>query len=201
MDHARATEIAARIGQAMAVAFGFIGLFTNPFLIFIDLFVWMGAAQEAGIVQMRSALAGIPVSQIMMTDFHSLLPNEPLSKAVEYTLSGWQRDFPVLEEGRVAGVLTQPDLVAGLTRCGPTADVKKAMQKTFQTVEPTETAEQALTRLQSSDGRFLAVVHNKRLLGIVTVENLGEFLMFQAASQGERRPQSLTRRIPRKEVA
>jgi Zn-dependent protease len=41
----------ASIGQGIAVFFGFVGLFYNPFLLFIALFVWIGAAQEASMVQ------------------------------------------------------------------------------------------------------------------------------------------------------
>ena len=76
MDYVRATNIAASIGQGLAWVFGIIGLFTNPFLMFIALFVWMGAAQEAGQAQMKSALAGLPVSRVMMTEFRTLAPND-----------------------------------------------------------------------------------------------------------------------------
>ena len=47
MDYMKATQIAANLGQGMALVFGFIGLFSNPFLVFIALFVWIGAAQES----------------------------------------------------------------------------------------------------------------------------------------------------------
>ena len=43
MDYVRATQIAAHIGQGLALVFGLVGLFSNPFLVFIALFVWMGA--------------------------------------------------------------------------------------------------------------------------------------------------------------
>ena len=60
MEYRRATQIAASIGPGMALLFGFAGLFLNPFLIFIALFVWIGAAQESSLVQMRSALGESP---------------------------------------------------------------------------------------------------------------------------------------------
>ena len=53
MEYLKATQIAAGLGQGLAFVFGFIGLFTNPFLLFIALFVWIGAAQEASAVQMK----------------------------------------------------------------------------------------------------------------------------------------------------
>src|SRR6266404_4305260 len=52
MSYARATQTAATVGQAFAFIFGFVGLFANPFLIFIALFVYIGATQEAALAQM-----------------------------------------------------------------------------------------------------------------------------------------------------
>lgn len=49
MDRVRATAVAARTGQAMALLFGVAGLFFNPLLVLIALFVWTGAAQEASL--------------------------------------------------------------------------------------------------------------------------------------------------------
>src|SRR5512132_3057138 len=69
LSYVRSTRLAATIGQAMALLFGFVGFMFNPFLIFIAFFVWMGASQEASMVEMRTSLAGIPVSQAMQTDF------------------------------------------------------------------------------------------------------------------------------------
>ena len=62
MEYTRATSRAALVGQGMAIVFAFIGLQGNPILIFIALFVWIGAGQEASMTQMKSALAGIPLA-------------------------------------------------------------------------------------------------------------------------------------------
>ena len=51
LDYARATQLAATVGQAMALLFGILGLIYDPFLVFIALFVWLGAAEEAGKMQ------------------------------------------------------------------------------------------------------------------------------------------------------
>ena len=71
MEYSRATLVAARVGQAIAFLFGFVGLFTDPFLVFIALFVWMGAEQESATVQMHNSLGGIPVQQAMLTNFRT----------------------------------------------------------------------------------------------------------------------------------
>ncbi len=106
MDYVQATQIAAGIGQAMAFLFGLLGLIGhNPFLVFIALFVWLGAAQEGSMVEQRSALAGVKVSAAMITHFETLAPDDSLARAVEHVLAGFQHDFPVVREGQVIGML------------------------------------------------------------------------------------------------
>jgi len=136
MDYVRATHIAANIGQGMAFLFGFLGLFSNPFLVFIALFVWMGASQEAGMVEMKSALGGVPVEQVMITKFRTLAPRDTLAAAVEQILAGAQQDFPIIENGEVVGILTRGDLLTGLGKGGQTAEVGDYMQRQIRTVAP-----------------------------------------------------------------
>ena len=87
MDYVRATQVSAHVGQAMALVFGLVGLLTNPFLVFIAFFVWIGAAQEASVVQMRTALSGIPVSRAMLTDFHTVAPDDTAKRVLELILA------------------------------------------------------------------------------------------------------------------
>ena len=180
MDYVRATNIAASIGQGLAWVFGIIGLFTNPFLMFIALFVWMGAAQEAGQAQMKSGLAGLPVSRVMMTEFRTLAPNDTLARAMEHILAGCQQDFPVVDGGRVVGVLTRGDLLTGLAKQSQLAPVADVMQRNVCTADVGEMVESVLTRLQEDDCRVLPVLAAGELAGILTTENLGEYLMVQA---------------------
>ncbi len=187
LDYVRATQVAASIGQGMAVLFAFLGLFFNPFLIFIGLFVWLGAAQEASMVQMRSALAGIPVRRAMITEFRTLRPDDTLDQAVEHIRSGFQQDFPVVEDGRLVGVLTRSDLTAALGRHGPGARVREIMRRDFVTVDPRDMLQTALARLQDCDCHTLPVVRDGRLLGLVTADNLAEVLMIQEALREKRR--------------
>lgn len=185
MNYARATHIAANIGQGMAFVFGFIGLFSNPFLVFIALFVWMGATQEAGLVEMKSVLGGVPVERVMITQYRTLSPQDSLARAIEQILAGSQQDFPVVQDGELVGVLTRSDLLTGLARAGATASVSDFMQRQFQTATPTEMAEAVFGRLQNCQCRTIPVVEKGELVGMVTAENVGEYMMIQSALQGE----------------
>ncbi|MHB9008861.1 MAG: site-2 protease family protein [Limisphaerales bacterium] len=177
----RATAIAATLGQGIAFLFGFLGLFWNPMLIVIAFFVWIGASQEAGAVQMRSALSGITVERAMITDFKALTPTDSLARAVDLVLSGSQPDFPVVEGRRVVGVLTRTDLLGALAKGSPTAPVSSAMQRSFLAVDPREPVEEALQRGRAAVLPLMPVVENGLLIGLLTMENVSEFLLIQAA--------------------
>jgi len=181
MDYVRATNIAAQVGKGMAWIFGLVGLLINPFLVFIGVFIWIGAAAEAGMVQMKFALTGIPVERVMLTEFRTLAPDEPLSRAVEHILSGCQQDFPVAEGGRVVGVLTRAKLLFGLAHGGTEAPVREFMQRNVCTAAPTEPLEKVIDRLRGEESRVLPVVRDGELAGMLTAENLGEYLMIQNA--------------------
>jgi len=182
MDYTRATQVAASIGQGMALLFGLVGLLFNPFLIFIALFVWIGAAQEAAMTQMRFALGGIPLERAMITDFRALTPADPLSRAVDLLLAGSQQDFPVLDGGTIVGVLTRADLLAGIARRPGGATVGDVMRRDIQVADASEMIEVALQRLQGCDCHTMPVVRRGELVGLLTMENVGEFLSVQAAT-------------------
>lgn len=181
MDYVQATNIAAALGQGMAFLFGFLGLFLNPFLLFIALFVWIGAAQEASMVQIRAALGGIPVQQAMLTDFRTIQPDDPLRRVVELVLSGWQQDFPVLENNRVVGVLTRNDLVNALAMHGEDRLVREVMQTQFEVVDASEMLESVLPRLQACACHSMPVLRNGELVGVLTMDNVGEFMLIRSA--------------------
>ena len=181
LDYVRATQIAATIGQGMAVLFAFAGLLFNPFLLFIALFVWMGAAGEASLVQMRSALSGIPVMRAMISNFQTFHPEDSVEGVVEHTLGGFQHDFPVVDGDRLVGILTRDDLATALKRHDAETRVGDAMHTDFITAEPHEMLQHALERLQGHGVHTVPVVEDGRLVGLLTADNLGEVLMIEQA--------------------
>jgi len=185
-DYVHATQTAAHVGQGIAILFGFVGLFINPLLVFIALFVWMGASSEASMVQIKSALAGIPVSRAMITRFVTLSPANTLEDGVRHILAGFQQDFPVVDGGRLVGVLTRHDLMKALAEKGGRAPVADAMQQRFETAEPAEMLERAFHRLQTCDCHTLPVMRGEHLVGMLTMDNVGELMMVQAAVRGAR---------------
>ena len=178
-DYVRATQMAASLGQGVALIFGIIGFMYNPFLVFIALLVWMGASGKALAVQTRAALMGIPVTHAMMTDFRTLDAGEPLKHAVALVLAGAQRDFPVTENGRLAGVLTRDALVSALAIGHADMPVGQVMSREFQTGDAHELLDVAFQRLQGCPCHVLPVLQRDHVVGLLTPDNVGEFIMFR----------------------
>jgi Zn-dependent protease/predicted transcriptional regulator len=182
MDYSRATQIAAGVGQAMALLFGLLGILSgNVFLVFIALFVWIGASSESSMAQLKAAIGGIPVTRAMMTHFQVLHPDNPISHAVSLVMAGTQHDFPVVEQDQVVGILSRQSLLTGLTQHGPESLVRQSMETGFATADANEMLETAFARLQECQCTTLPVLSRQRLVGLLTLDNVGEFLAIQSA--------------------
>ena len=176
LDRLRATEIAASLGQAMALVFGVLGLLYNPMLLLIALFVWMGAHQESATLALKLALSGVPIASAMRTAFRTLSPVDRLSSATELIVAGVQQDFPVVDGERLVGVLTRSDVVRGLSGSGADASVESVMHRGAETAHPGDMLDAVLARLQRPEAAPIVVVKNDAVVGILAVENITAFI-------------------------
>jgi Zn-dependent protease/CBS domain-containing protein len=186
-DYVSATVRAASIGQGIAFLLALVGLFSNLFLVIVAFFIWVAAGEEAAAVQKKSALAGVTVRAAMMTRLQSLTPASTVGEAVELLLSDSQQDFPVLQRGALAGMLTRQRLIGALASHGREAAVGPLMEE-CPTATPDEPLEPVLTRLHGTNSRTVAVVDDGRLVGLLTLDNVGELLMVRAAERGAAAP-------------
>jgi Zn-dependent protease/predicted transcriptional regulator len=181
MPYGRATRVAATIGQAMAVLFGFVGLFGNPMLLFIALFVWIGASQEATAAELKTSFDGLPAQAAMLTEFRVLAPQQTLGETARLLLAGSQQDFPVVDQDRLVGLLLRADLIQALQTRGEATPVGQVMGPIAETAEATEPLQKVLSRANAGAGLPVLVLHQGRLVGMITTENVGELFMIRAA--------------------
>ncbi|MBA3882200.1 MAG: site-2 protease family protein [Chthoniobacterales bacterium] len=183
LNYARATQIAATVGQGCAFIFGFIGLFGNPMLIFIALFIYIGASQEAAVAQMRDVSRGMPVSSAMVREFRTLSVDATLLEAVDALLATSQHDFPVVKaDGTIAGVLLRQDLIAALRRDDPAIRVGDVIRRGVPTVTTGTPFDEAFRVMQESNCPAVPVVDGmQRLVGLLTPENVSELMMVHSA--------------------
>ncbi len=183
MDYLRATSIATRVGTALAFLFGAVGIFGNPMLLFIALFVWLGATEEGELVRRRAALSGVPVMQAMLTRYDVLSPQSTLKDAVQLLLAGTQPDFPIVENGRVVGMLTREALAQGLSHLGEDAPVTEVMIPVPVEVHPQQPLNDVLPLFQETGLRTLPVTRDGELIGLLNSENISDLLLIQSAKR------------------
>jgi Zn-dependent protease/CBS domain-containing protein len=179
--YVRATEIAAATGQLVAFALGFLGLFGNPLLIFIAIFIYLGAAAEAHVVAIRAMARGVPVTAAMVSNLATLTPDEHIDKAVETALHTSQGEFPVIDGmGRPIGLLARNGLIRALKERGPNASIADAMTRNVPTVNNRRCLDEAFRLLQETSAPAVAVVDpSGKMLGLVTSETIGQMMMLQ----------------------
>jgi Zn-dependent protease/CBS domain-containing protein len=191
MGNARATETAAVIGQGFAVVFGVLGIFYNPMLIIIAAFIFLAASGEATQAQLRAVAQGTLVSDAMVTSFESLPTSATVSDAADALIRTTQTEFPIVDGGgQLRGVLTRDAMIKALKERGPEAPVLEVMQADVRTIGANAKLDTAL-RSFLQEGRPVVGVtgaHGK-LVGLLTVQNLGEMMMLHSA-----RPEAEARR-------
>ena len=188
--YARATSVAATIGQVLAFCGGLWGLLNMmPLLVLVAFFIFLGAGQEAASVRLESVTHGLPVTAAMITRYQTLSPQDTLQRAVDELLAGSQHDFPVVDGGgRVRGLLFRSDLFTALAQHGPNYAVYSAARMDPPCLANDLTLTHALGILSQSGFTTLPVVdrESERLVGLLTSENLAEMMMVSQAVQAQR---------------
>lgn len=174
-----ATRITARIGTLIAALLALLGLLQGNFLmLFIALFVYVGAMQESMAATAQALMQGAQVRDAMVTDFRTLSHGDTIRDAAELLLATSQQDFPVLAGPRVTGLLSRNHLLRALAAEGPDGYVASAMDREFPRLTPDIDLAEAAASLGSGVNCAL-VFEDERLVGMLTAENLSEYLVLK----------------------
>jgi Zn-dependent protease/predicted transcriptional regulator len=174
-----ATRTAAWMGRMLAISMGLYGLLAPQFmLVFFAFFIYLGAAQESVAAMGRTLTHGIPVRAAMITEFHTLEHGKTVRDAANLLLSTSQQDFPVIHGDQVVGLLGRNRLLKALAAEGPDAYVAGVMDRDFLLLEPATDLAEVLPMMAQA-GRCALVMDHAALLGLLTTDNLSEFLLLR----------------------
>lgn len=174
-----ATRITARIGTGVAALLALLGLLQGNFLLlFVALFIYIGAMQESMAATAQALMQGAKVRDAMVTDFRTLSHGDTIRDAAELLLATSQQDFPVLAGPRVTGLLSRSHLLRALAAEGPDGYVASAMDRDFPRLDPEDDLAEAAGALGSGVNCAL-VFEDDQLVGMVTAENLSEYLVLK----------------------
>jgi CBS domain containing-hemolysin-like protein len=121
------------------------------------------------------------IADAMLTEFHTLSPHDSLAKAIQLTLAGSQKDFPVGDDKQFQGVLTQSLLLSSLQQQGQEASVGSIKLANIKTVSREIPIQQLLEQLQSDQTHMVAVTDAGKIVGIANLDNVLELIKIHQA--------------------
>ena len=103
---------------------------------------------------------------------------DTVREAANLLLSTAQQDFPVMHGDQVIGLLDRNGLLRALASEGPDAYVAGVMDRQYLALEPTADLAETLP-LMARSGRSALVMEGPRIVGLLTTDNLSEFLLLR----------------------
>lgn len=183
IDRVKATSIAARTGQVLAVGFFFIGIFYNPLLAFAGIFIFIIAQAENEYVKSKSILHNYTVRDVMMRKYYSLDAFDTIEDAVKGLLDVQITDFLIIEKGRVIGTLNREGIIRGLSAKGKESSVLYVMNTKVVFLSPEMPLDKVFHQFNSNGHTLCPVIENNEVIGVVDANNILEFIMVRSIAE------------------
>lgn len=183
MNFIKATELAASIGKQLAIIMAIIGIFFNPFLIFIAIFVYLGADQESKMVLVNTLLEGVYVRDIMTREVKTIKPTDTVSDVLTFMFQHKHMGYPV-ENGKLMGIVTFHDL-SNVPEKEKDQPISKFMTKELIVTSPDEDVSKSLERLNMNNIGRLPVLEEGELVGIISKTDIIKALEIRKSSMSD----------------
>jgi len=183
----KATRAASITGQL--VAFGFIAvgvltaltgnLFNGLWMAFIGWFLQNAASSAYHQVTFEQSLSGVTVDQVMKRDFGQVTPLTPLTEIVDFRiLNTAQRNFLVIEDGQVRGLITIQNIATVPQRLWPFTTARQVMTpiERIDGLAPYMELISALRKMETENKQALPVMQDHQLVGILSREDVTYYL-------------------------
>jgi Zn-dependent protease len=178
--YASATRVAARVGVIFAVLFAVVGVLSfNVILLFLALFVYGAATTESRTVLLDELLTGLTVADLMTTDPPTTTPSETTAALGDRMLADRRTRYPVVEGGRVVGIVSLADLKGSRGQDTTVADVMRDPVR----LASEEDAFEAFARLGGARASDAVVERDGGLVGLVSEEEFGHALTVRRGFQ------------------
>lgn len=180
-DKYTATRRAALVGQVIAVLFIFFGLFNNPVLVFVGLFIFIGAQLETEYYESRHLLRNFTVRDAVIRDFKTVAPTQKVSEVADLLLETQATVFLVDDSRQPAGSLNRKGIINALKEKGPGEIVENVMKKEIHTVDIDTSLDDVYEQMLVSGTDLMVVTEDNMMCGILDMENVIEFILIKKA--------------------
>ncbi len=183
----KATKAAANLGKILAVGFIIAGFYLNPFLIFIGLFIILGAQAETEMVKTQYWISDLTARDALMTNYSKLDKEQLLSAAVKLLIDGTAKNFLITDNGLPYGILSRDHIIKGLSEKGEKTPVHECTETELIYCNVTTPLNDVYELIQKSRASLILVRDGEQLAGIIDVENIAELIMIRSAGKGDTR--------------
>jgi Zn-dependent protease len=174
-----ATKIAARTGQLLAVGFIILGFISNPFLIFIGLFVIVGAQIETEHAEAKYVLKNYKVRDVVMTQYQTIDADEKVEKAIAMLLDSQNKSFLVTENKEAVGTLHRDEIITALALKKENETIKEIMNKNLIFLDVDALLEDVFEKIYENKLTLMLVTENDKIIGTLDTENILEFILIK----------------------
>ncbi len=197
-DFYRATKQAAFIGLGFGVLFGLLGMSVimaamsgalpaamvsnGGWIIFIGMFLFAAALASRRQATLQHTLGAIPVRDLMVQAVVTIPPDSTLEDAVVHYFRPYgYGGFPVMEDGRLRGLLTVEEVQAVPTALWMWRRVDQVMRPVSPSlvVAPGAPVIQAMERMARDGWDRLVVMDGEQIVGLVTQSAIVHFLQLR----------------------
>lgn len=181
-DKARATRMAARAGQGVALLIGGLGLIDlvstgslwGVWPLLIGLMLYQSSSGALAQSRRRALLEGATAGQVMSPPPPTIAAELPIAVALERHLEGHDGEaFPVIDQGRVVGFIS-PRMARSVPLDRTVRDAMVGTE-TAAVAAPEEPMGWLMQRLHSPVQTIL-VMKDGRLVGVIEPEDMDRFL-------------------------
>jgi Zn-dependent protease len=174
-----ATKIAARIGQFIAVGFILLGFLYNPFLVFIGIFVIIGAQAESDSIESQHILKGYKVRDVLMRQYPEIDSHEKLKTAIDLLLDSQNKNFLVTDNTIPVGTLNRDQIIMALAKRGEEETIDNIMDPNLIFLDADSLIENVFEDMYNNKSTLMLIMENNELIGTLDTENLLEFILIK----------------------
>lgn len=178
LGRTKATRIASRLGQIIAVGFFIYGILQSDFILaFIGVFVFVSAANEFRMVYADMILNQGMAADVVRSKYTTLSVNASIAEAIQLKDAGLEKDFMVVDAwGQPVGVLHEEFIDAAIRNKETNVPVAEYLSPSFERVPHTLGLKQLFQLFQQKGYSIIPVYQTGNLIGVVDRKSLNEFL-------------------------
>ncbi|MEZ6087872.1 MAG: site-2 protease family protein [Pirellulaceae bacterium] len=187
-NHRRATWLAMRVGQGIALVLFVIGVRNMqdyPFVPFIAAFIFWVGMMEYRQVDIASQVKDLRVRDAMIRKFATADIDEPLSELADLAADQLQSVFPVTEHGIYRGVLQLEELAVAMRQPGAGRKAGEIMRWDTITVDQDESLEDVLVGMPRGMGQIPVLNDLHQVVGLLDTETCLRRIALRTKTESE----------------